>query len=87
MSRGYVYERQLNNAWNSEDRDNMSTLEDFLVDLYERTLRFLIAAFDHYSKGVAHRTWIAVWSSDRIADFDKDTTQIQCDLQQEVFFF
>lgn len=83
MGRGLVYERQLQNTWGTMDQSNIDCLEDILVSLYEQTLIFLVAVSDHYVKGSIRRTWDAVWDSDVINDFDKNTTQLQSELQGE----
>lgn len=83
MSRGLVYERQLQNQWATKYEGNIVALKGFLVDLYEQTLIFLVNASDHYTKGSLQRTWNAVWNAGEITDFDKKTTKIQYDLQIE----
>ncbi|PVH70870.1 hypothetical protein DL98DRAFT_660946 [Cadophora sp. DSE1049] len=83
MSRGLVYERQLLHSPEFSDEENTKLFEGFLVKLYERTLIFLIAAFDHYTRGGLHRIMVAVWKPEAITDFDKETTELQYNLQSE----
>ncbi|KAI0896022.1 hypothetical protein F4806DRAFT_502379 [Annulohypoxylon nitens] len=86
MSRGLVYENALQNSWKTRDEHNIQLFENFIVELYKNSLRFLIAASDHYGgglKGNMKRTWTSVWDPMAILSFDRDTTKIQRDLQDE----
>ncbi|KAI1458891.1 hypothetical protein F4805DRAFT_422935 [Annulohypoxylon moriforme] len=86
MSRGLVYEWHLQNRWDTYSNPNTKLFDEFIVDLYEQTLIFLIAASKHYNpgiKGAMMRTWTSVWDPSIITDFEKNTVRIQRDLQDE----
>ncbi|KAI0884268.1 uncharacterized protein GGS22DRAFT_194819 [Annulohypoxylon maeteangense] len=86
MSRGLIYEWHLQNSWKTGNDRNTELFENFIVDLYEQTLIFLIAASDHYTsglKGAVARTWASVWKANAITDFEENTIKIQLDLQDE----
>ncbi|KAF2239508.1 hypothetical protein EV356DRAFT_101902 [Viridothelium virens] len=83
MSRGRVYERQLRNSRPALDTENIKNFERFLVKMYEQTLLFYASAYRHYTGGAWYRTWSSVWEPDAITNFERDTIQIQKDMQDE----
>ncbi|KAK2803839.1 hypothetical protein FQN50_006846 [Emmonsiellopsis sp. PD_5] len=83
MSRGLVYEIELQNKWETMDTRNIETFENFLVNLYEETLIFLVAASEHYFAGTFRRTWDAIWDASLIRNFDEKTTNLQRELHDE----
>ena len=83
MSRGIVYEHQLKGPWRLHFKENLTTFQGFIVDLYEVTLRFLTMASRHYIKGSFRRTWFTMWNPSTITDFCKKAKEIQDDIQKE----
>ena len=86
MSRGRVYERQLRDSQAITDKENIKNFERFLIKMYEQTLLFFASACRQYTggwRGHWYRTWSSVWGSDAITNFEKDTNQVQRDMQDE----
>ncbi|PYI01810.1 hypothetical protein BO78DRAFT_473056 [Aspergillus sclerotiicarbonarius CBS 121057] len=83
MSRGLVYEHEIRQSQDGYHDVNMKNFEESLVKLYERVLTFQVLISEHYEKGSLHRTWDSIWNSDVVTAFDKDTVQLQLDLEQE----
>ncbi|RAL03520.1 uncharacterized protein BO80DRAFT_442641 [Aspergillus ibericus CBS 121593] len=83
MSRGLVYEHEIRQSQVGYHNVNMKNFEESLVKLYERVLIFQVLISEHYEKGSLHRTWDSIWNSGVVSAFDKNTVQLQLDLEQE----